>query len=168
MTALALTLPMERASPLRLARRDLVVAGGDDFTLQLRLVTADRPDATPIDMSGAGIGVLFVMSRQSSEGLYDYGLASSVAAPEALIESVLVSGPDGRVNVTLPTGLRSGRFWYEAHLDYDGGMSVLAHGALHIIGGPSLGGSSPAIVRELILAEDGSTITDDAFAALET
>src|SRR4249920_2269947 len=55
MTTLALTLPLDRISPVRVPTRDLVLGGTDSVTLLVSIVDRDSPDALPIELSG-GIG----------------------------------------------------------------------------------------------------------------
>jgi hypothetical protein len=55
MTILALSLPLDRISPVRVPTRDLVLGSTDSVTLMVSIVDRDSPDALPIELSG-GIG----------------------------------------------------------------------------------------------------------------
>ena len=55
MTTFALTLPLDRISPVRVPTRDLVLGGTDSVTLLVSIVDRDSPDALPIALTG-GIG----------------------------------------------------------------------------------------------------------------
>ena len=55
MTQLAVTLPIDRVSPVRIPVRDLVLGGTDSLTLCVTVVECDNPDAPPIELTG-GIG----------------------------------------------------------------------------------------------------------------
>jgi len=54
-TTFALSLPLDRVSPIRVPTRDLVLGGTDSVTLLISVVDRDSPDALPIELSG-GIG----------------------------------------------------------------------------------------------------------------
>jgi hypothetical protein len=55
MTTFALSLPLDRISPVRVPTRDLVLGGTDSLTLLVSIVDRDSPDALPIALTG-GIG----------------------------------------------------------------------------------------------------------------
>ena len=49
MTTVALILPLDRVSPVRVPIRDLVLGGTDSLTLLVTIVDRDSPDALPIE-----------------------------------------------------------------------------------------------------------------------
>jgi hypothetical protein len=151
MTTLALTLPLDRISPVRVPTRDLVLGGTDSVTLLISVVDRDSPDALPIELSG-GIGgpavSLFVWpDSRGCHGPYfggwgydwDYGWGGWYGAAPALWTGLatLDDMTTGTFAIKVPAGTMSGwprRCRWVIFFDTDGGgeAELLAEGRLHI------------------------------------
>jgi hypothetical protein len=151
MTTLALSLPLDRVSPVRVPIRDLVLGGTDSVTLLVSVVDRDSPDALPIELSG-GIGgpavSMFVWA--DSRGCHgpnfggwgcgwDYGWGGWYGPGAALWTgfATLDDMATGTFAIKVPAGTMSGwphRCRWVIFFDTDGGgeAELLAEGRLHI------------------------------------
>lgn len=168
MPTIALTLPLARRGLTVIPRRDLTLAAGDGVVLQLTIVAADRPDAAPLDLSGIGPRVRLVVWRPALPSPYcgyDYG-ARYRAAGVFTRDGVVTTGSAGRADISLPAGTTNrwiGRLGWEIQLEFAEVVSVLSHGALHLMPGLAL-----AEEEFPLLADDGFTpVTDDTFTPFE-
>jgi hypothetical protein len=151
MTTFALTLPLDRISPVRVPTRDLVLGSTDSVTLMVSVVDRDSPDALPIELSG-GIGgpavTMFVWpDSRGCHGPYfggwgcdwDYGWGGWHGAGPALWTgfATLDDMTTGTFAIKVPAGTMSGwprRCRWVIFFDTDGGgeAELLAEGRLHI------------------------------------
>jgi hypothetical protein len=156
MTALALTLPLDRISPVRVPTRDLVLGGSDSVTLLVSVVDRDSPDALPIELSG-GIGgpALSLFVWPDSRGCHgpnfggwgcgwDYGwggwYSGGVAGPGTVLWSatgVILDMATGTFRIRVPAGTMGAwprRCRWAVFFDAEGGgeAELLAEGHLHI------------------------------------
>jgi len=150
MTQLAMTLPLERVSPVRVPTRDLVLGGTDSVTLAVTIVERDSPDALPIAITG-GIGgpavSMFVWPAGYGHGMgncIDYGWGywhnGPVAGPGTVLWSTTSTAFDtatGTAFLTVPVGTIGNwprRCRWAIYFDSDGGgeAELLAEGHLHV------------------------------------
>ena len=152
MTNVALTLPLDRVSPVRVPIRDLVLGGTDSLTLLVTIVDRDSPDALPIELTG-GIGgpavSLFVWPAGYGRGYgwgncHDYGwggwYGGGVAGPGTVLWSAtgtVLDAPSGTFAILIPAGTMGGwprRCRWAIYFDADGGgeAELLAEGHLHV------------------------------------
>jgi hypothetical protein len=152
MTTFALSLPLDRISPVRVPTRDLVLGGTDSVTLMVSVVDRDSPDALPIELSG-GIGgpavSMFVWpdSRGCHGpnfggwgcGNWDYGWGGWHGAGPALWTgfATLDDMTTGTFAIKVPAGTMTAwprRCRWVIFFDTDGGgeAELLAEGRLHI------------------------------------
>ena len=152
MTAMALTLPLDRVSPVRVPTRDLVLGGTDSLTLLVSIVDRDSPDALPIELTG-GIGgpavSLFVWPDGYGRGYgwgncHDYGwggwYGGGVAGPGTVLWSAtgaVLDAASGTFAILIPAGTMGGwprRCRWAIYFDADGGgeAELLAEGHLHV------------------------------------
>jgi hypothetical protein len=156
MTTFALSLPLDRVSPVRVPIRDLVLGGTDSVTLLVSVVDRDSPDALPIELSG-GIGgpavSMFVWpDHRGGYGPHfggwgsgdDYGWGGwhggGVAGPGTVLWSatgVILDTTTGTFRIVVPAGTMTAwprRCRWAIYLDWDGGgeAELLAEGHLHV------------------------------------
>jgi len=156
MTQFALSLPLERISPVRVPTRDIVLGGTDSVTLLISVVDRDSPDALPVELSG-GIGgpavSLFVWpDHRGGYGPHfggwgsgdDYGwggwYGGGVAGPGTVLWSatgVILDTMTGMFRIVVPAGTMGAwpiRCRWAIHFDADGGgtAELLAEGHLHV------------------------------------
>jgi len=165
MTAFALTLPLDRVSPIRVPTRDLVLGGTDSVTLNVSIVDRDSPDALPIELSG-GLGgptvSLFVWpDHRGGYGPHfggwgpgdDYGWGGwhngGVAGPGTVLWSatgVVLDMTTGTFQIRVPSGTMGcwpRRCRWAIYFDEDAGgtAELLAEGHLHVRPMVSRGGA---------------------------
>ena len=192
MTTIALTLPLDRTSPLHIPTRDLVLGGTDSGTLLVSVVECDNPDALPIDLSG-GLGgptlSLFVWPDGYRGGCggwggwhggggwggycHDYGWGwhgGGVAGPGTVLWSAtgtIYDAATGTFAIAIPAGTMGTwprRCRWAIFLDADGGgeAELLAEGHLHVR--PMV---SRAIAPVIMLTDTlQPVLTDDAANAI--
>jgi hypothetical protein len=157
MTTLALSLPLDRISPVRVPTRDLVLGSTDSVTLLVSIVDRDSPDALPIELSG-GIGgpavTLFVWpdSRGCHGpnfggwgcGNWDYGwggwYSGGAAGPGTTLwtaTATIYNMTTGTFRIRVPAGTLGAwphRCRWAVFFDAEGGgeAEMLAEGRLHI------------------------------------
>jgi hypothetical protein len=152
MTQFALSLPLDRVSPVRVPTRDLVLGGTDSVTLLISVVDRDGPDALPIELSG-GIGgpavSMFVWpDHRGGFGGWgsgdDYGWGGwsggGVAGPGTVLWSVtgvILDTTTGTFAIHVPTGTMGcwpRRCRWAIYFDADGGgeAELLAEGHIHV------------------------------------
>jgi hypothetical protein len=155
MTQFALTLPLDRVSPVRVPTRDMALGGTDSLTLTVTVVESDDPDAPPIELSG-GIGgptvSLFVWPACYGPGYgwggcHDYGWGwpggagiGGVAGPGTTLWTGVGTISDmaaGQFEIRIPAGAMGGwprRCRWAMFLDTDAGgeAQLLAEGHLHV------------------------------------
>jgi hypothetical protein len=151
MTTFALSLPLDRISPVRVPTRDLVLGSTDSVTLLVSIVDRDSPDALPIELSG-GIGgpAVSMFVWPDSRGCHgpnfggwgcdwDYGWGGWHGAGPALWTgfATLDDMTTGTFAIKVPAGTMSGwprRCRWVIFFDTDGGgeAELLAEGRLHI------------------------------------
>jgi len=153
MTQFALTLPLDRVSPVRVPTRDLVLGGTDSVTLNISIVDRDSPDALPIELSG-GIGgpavSMFVWpDHRGGYGPHfggwgsgdDYGwCGGGVAGPGTVLWSatgVILDMTTGTFQIHVPPGTMGcwpRRCRWAIHFDADGGgeAELLSEGRIHV------------------------------------
>jgi hypothetical protein len=156
MTTFALTLPLDRVSPIRVPTRDLVLGGTDSVTLNVSIVDRDSPDGLPIELSG-GIGgptvSMFVWpDHRGGYGPHfggwgsgdDYGwggwYGGGVAGPGTVLwaaTGVILDMATGTFQIRVPAGTMGcwpRRCRWAIYLDADGGgeAELLAEGHLHV------------------------------------
>lgn len=166
MATMALTLPLARRSLTCIPCRDLAMAAGDGFVLQLTLVAADRPDAAPLSIAGLGAQVrLMVWRYRPGCGCGDYGPRYR-SGTAGVMTATIVDGPAGRADIMIPASATAGwagRLGWQVQLEYNGDVSVIVHGVLQVRPSPSLTGTTMDL-----LADDGLTqLTDDTFSPIE-
>jgi hypothetical protein len=154
-TILALTLPLDRVSPIRVPIRDLALGGTDSLTLTISIVDRDSPDALPIELTG-GIGgpsvSMFVWPDGRRRGYggwdgwggcQDYGwgwYGGGVAGPATTLwagAGVIINAATGTFAILIPAGTMGGwprRCRWAVLFDADGGgeAELLAEGHLHV------------------------------------
>ena len=148
----ALTLPLQRVSPVRIPTRDLVLGGTDSVTMLISVVDRDSPDALPIELTG-GIGgpavSMFVWpDHRGGYGPHfggwgsgdDYGwggwYGGGVAGPGTVLWSatgVILDATTGTFAIVVPPGTMScwpRRCRWAIYFDADGGgeAELLAEG----------------------------------------
>jgi hypothetical protein len=153
MTTLALTLPLDRVSPVRMPVRDLALGGTDSVTLLVSVVDRDSPDAAPIELTG-GIGgpavSMFVWPDGSRGrgwdgwgGCQDYGwgwYGGGIAGPATTLWTgvgTIVDAATGTFAIVVPAGTMGGwprRCRWAVFFDAEGGgeAELLAEGHLHV------------------------------------
>jgi hypothetical protein len=148
MTAITITLPLDRASPIRVPIRDLVLGGTDSLTLLVSVVERDSPDALPIELSG-GIGgpavSMFVWPAGHGHGWggchdYGWGWYGGVVCPVTTLWTGLGTVYDmtpGTFRIVAPAGTMTAwprRCRWAILFDTDGGgeVELLAEGHLHV------------------------------------
>jgi hypothetical protein len=156
MTQFALTLPLDRVSPIRVPTRDLVLGGTDSVTLNVSIVDRDSPDAPPIELSG-GIGgpavSMFVWpDHRGGYGPHfggwgsgdDYGwggwYGGGVAGPGTVLWSatgVILDMTTGTFQIHVPPGTMGcwpRRCRWAIYFDADAGgtAELLSEGHLHV------------------------------------
>lgn len=150
---IALTIPAARRSSLTLPRRDLVLSAGETCTLQVTLVTSDRPGAAPLDLSGLGPRLVWQLWRKAQT--CDYGMTPFGTELVAAVEATFPDAVNGRADLTIARGvLGAGTAWHTLLLDYGGALSAVACGTVQVQPGPML----PEVV---------DLITDDNNSPLE-
>lgn len=102
MTALAITLPLARRSPIMIPRRDIVLMDDDALALALTVVAADRPNAVSVDVSTTAAG--YRLTIYGNVATYDYGLSLFDADVLLSVLGVLINGAAGRIDFTLAIG----------------------------------------------------------------
>jgi hypothetical protein len=149
MTTFALSLPLDRVSPIRVPTRDLVLGGTDSVTLNVSIVDRDSPDALPIELSG-GLGgptvSMFVWPSGYGRGwsCHDYGWGhwhnGGVAGPGTCLWSttgVILDMTTGTFRIHVPAGTMGcwpRRCRWAIYFDEDAGgtAELLAEGHLHV------------------------------------
>ena len=156
MTQFALSLPLNRVSPVRVPTRDLVLGGTDSVTLLISVVDRDSPGALPIELSG-GIGgpavSMFVWpDHRGGYGPHfggwgsgdDYGwggwYGGGVAGPGTVLWSatgVILDPTTGTFAIVVPAGTMGcwpRRCRWAIYFDADGGgeAELLSEGHLHV------------------------------------
>ena len=151
MTTLALSLPLDRVSPVRVPTRDLVLGGTDSLTLLVSIVERDHPDALPIELTG-GLGgpaiSMFVWPAgrwcDGWGGDQDYGWGGwhngGVAGPGTCLWSatgVILDMTTGTFRISVPAGTPGNwprRCRWAIYYDADGGgeAELLSEGHLHV------------------------------------
>jgi|SRR4249919_544873 len=151
MTAIAITLPLDRASPIRVPIRDLVLGGTDSLSLLISVVERDSPDASPIELSG-GLGgpavSMFVWADSRGcrpyFGGWDYGwgcwYGGGIAGPATTLWTGLgtvYTAASGTFRIVVPAGTMTAwprRCRWAILFDTDGGgdVELLAEGHLHV------------------------------------
>ena len=157
MTTLALSLPLDRISPVRVPTRDLVLGSTDSLALLVSVVDRDSPDALPIELSG-GIGgpavSLFVWpdSRGCHGpnfggwgcGNWDYGwggwYSGGIAGPGTTLwtaTATIYNMATATFRIRVPAGTLGAwphRCRWAVFFDAEGGgeAELLAEGRLHI------------------------------------
>jgi hypothetical protein len=157
MTTFALSLPLDRISPVRVPTRDLVLGSTDSLTLLVSVVDRDSPDALPLELSG-GIGgpavSLFVWpdSRGCHGpnfggwgcGNWDYGwggwYSGGIAGPGTTLwtaTATIYNMATGTFRIRVPAGILGAwphRCRWAVFFDAEGGgeAEMLAEGRLHI------------------------------------
>jgi len=177
MTTLALTLPLDRVSPVRMPIRDLALGGTDSVTLLVSVVDRDSPDAAPIELTG-GIGgpavSMFVWPDGSRGrgwdgwgGCQDYGwgwCGGGIAGPGTTLWTgvgTIVDATTGTFAIVVPAGTMGGwprRCRWALFLDAEGGgeAELLAEGHLHVR--PMV---SRAITPTIMLTDDNPAVLTD-------
>ncbi len=156
-----MTLPLLRRSPINIPRRDLVLSTGDDFTLRLTLVEADRPDSERLDLLGIGPRVQLVISHEPHPiGWRDYG--APCPAPLSVLWSTFATATDrlGGIDFIIPRGTAAdwrGRLRWTVLVDYLDDLSVVAEGILHLRHRPGF-----PVQHLYLLTEDGTPILTEA------
>ena len=140
MTAMTVVLPYERASPLHIPRRDLVVSAADCVELRVTVVESDDPSAQALELTG-GIGgpscLLLVYPADSTWGPWDYG-ARRVCPGTVLWSGVgVIADAVGSFDIAIPVGAMGAwprRCAWSILLDWEGGShaEMLAEGYLHV------------------------------------
>lgn len=136
MTVLALTLPLTRSSPIRIARRDLVTDGGDDLTLLVSVVADDSAEAGPVNLEPANTALQLLL--WAAPTWRDYTMPY-VAGRNALYTATasITDAAAGKATLTLPHD--AGLLWprrlgYTLRLDLGGSArATLSWGALHLL-----------------------------------
>jgi len=151
MTTMAMTLPLDRVSPVRVPIRDLVLDGTDSVTLLVSIIDRDSSDALPIALTG-GIGgpaiSMFVWPAGrwcgGWGGDHDYGWGGwhngGVAGPGTALWTGFGSVYDmatATFRVVVPAGTVGAwprRCRWAIYFDADGGgeAELLAEGHLHV------------------------------------
>jgi len=185
MTAFALTLPLDRASPIRVPIRDLVLGGTDSLTLLVSVVERDSPDALPIELSG-GLGgpavSMFVWADSRGchgpdFGGWDYGWGSwyggGIAGPATTLWTGLGTVYDmttGTFRIVVPAGTVAAwprRCRWAILFDTDGGgtAELLAEGHLHVrpMVSRAVSGAVPLI---MLTDTNPAVLTDPETAAI--
>jgi hypothetical protein len=156
MTALTLTLPLDRVSPVRVPTRDLVLGGTDSVTLLVSIVDRDSPDALPIELAenlgGSNVSMFVWPDSRGGYGPHfggwgsgdDYGwggwYGGGVAGPGTVLWSATGTIYDvsaGTFEIRIPSGTMNTwprRCRWAAYYDaFDGGEAqLLAEGHLHV------------------------------------
>jgi len=165
MTAFALSLPLDRVSPVRVPTRDLVLGGTDSVTLNVSIVDRDSSDALPIELSG-GLGgptvSMFVWpDHRGGYGPHfggwgsgdDYGwggwYGGGVAGPGTVLWSatgVILDPTTGTFAIVVPPGTMGcwpRRCRWAIYFDEDAGgtAELLSEGHLHVRPMVSRGGA---------------------------
>ena len=154
MTQFALTLSLDRVSPIRVPTRDLVLGGTDSVTLNVSIVDRDSPDALPVELTG-GIGgpavSMFVWPDAYRQGYgwggchdyhdYRWGwYGGGVAGPGTALWSatgVTLDMTTGTFQIRVPPGTMGcwpRRCRWAIFFDADGGgeAELLAEGHIHV------------------------------------
>ena len=149
MTTMAMTLPLDRVSPVRVPIRDLVLGGTDSVTLLVSIVERDSPDALPIELTG-GLGgpaiSMFVWPGGYGHGwnCHDYGWGGwhngGVAGPGTVLWSatgVILDMTTATFQIHVPAGTLGNwprRCRWAIYYDAAGGgeAELLAEGHLHV------------------------------------
>lgn len=147
MTTFALSLPVQRVSPVHVPRRDLVLGHGDSLVLALTIIESDHPDAAPIDLTG-GLGGpalwVYIWPDFWYRGAWDYGgppmpwRGSCVPGiPLWSGAGVISTTTPGTFNVTLPAGTLYSwprRCAFAVQLDWNnaGDSELIAEGKIHL------------------------------------
>lgn len=158
MPSMALTLPVQRRSPIIVPRRDMVVLGGDSVMLEVLLVESDRPDAAPYAVELVGLGAALTLTVWDTPRVADYGLTLRGVASRAVYTGQAVEGQSGRIDVEMPAGVSNGwagRLGWSVQLEYDGAFSTLCWGALSVMPGPGARTPDP------LLDDNDEPISDD-------
>jgi hypothetical protein len=72
MTAMTMTLPLARATPLYIPQRDLVLGSSDSLSLTVTIVESDTPTSPPIELTGGIGGPACTLAIWSDGGSYGY------------------------------------------------------------------------------------------------
>jgi hypothetical protein len=165
MTQFALSLPLDRVSPIRVPTRDLVLGGTDSVTLNVSIVDRDSPDALPIELSG-GLGgpTVSMFVWPDHRGGYgpnfggwgsgdDYGwggwYGGGVAGPGTVLwaaTGVVLDTTTGLFQIRVPPGTmgcwpRRCRWAIYFDADHSGEAELLSEGHLHVRPMVSRGGA---------------------------
>lgn len=160
MTTFAMTVPIIRRSPIRIPRRDLVASSGDNLSLRMTLVTSDRPDAAPVDLSGFGPQVLLRVWAMAANWC-DYGRPNGGTV---LMQGagVVTDGAAGKVTLGFGAGAITAigpRMGWTVQMGYGGDVATLCWGVLNLFRGSSVV-SDPSYV----LTDDGGIVLTDDFS----
>jgi hypothetical protein len=146
LTAFAVTLPLQRTTPLYVPQRDLVVSSADSVTLTVTVVESDDPAAQPIVLTG-GIGgpaCMLVVWPDRRWRAWDYGWGASWGAQLAGPTTALWTGVGiisdaaaGAFAIVIPAAAMNTwplRCRWGFLLDCNGGGSaeMIAEGYLHV------------------------------------
>ena len=113
-----MTLAVQRRSPLRVPRRDILVAASDTPTLELTLYQSET-DTAPLNVSDIAVTISVYRERDqvrrcgwADYGFYHGGLPFIVAT----FPGSVVDAANGRIDVPVQANLGQwviGRFWFE-------------------------------------------------------
>lgn len=136
MTALALTLPLARSSPIRGSRRDIWMDAADDLTLNLAIVADDTPGAAPVSLAAANTVVDLLLWYAPTRPDYGWWPTSFWRSALYTQRGTITNAAGGLVSVVLARD--AGDLWperagYTVRLDLGGtARSTLAWGSIHL------------------------------------
>jgi hypothetical protein len=161
MTTLAMTVPLARASPLHIPRRDIELATSDSIQLTVTVVERDSGDADPITLTGGLSGPALRLLVWSAHFLtFDYGGISGSGSLIAAHTAAIGTAP-GSFVFALPAGTMTRwprRCGYALAFTDDGGAEAetLVQGVLNVRAGQQM-----AADETPLLTDDGTTVLID-------
>jgi len=137
---MTMILPYERASPLHIPQRDLVLSSADSIALTVTIVESDDPTAQAIVLTG-GIGgpacTLLIWPDDTVRRWWDYGGPMTWPRTALWMGVGTLSEAIGSFDIFMPAGVMANwprRCEWAILLDFDGGgqAEMIASGHLHV------------------------------------
>lgn len=151
MSALAITTPWTRTSPLYIPRRDLVSDASDSLTLTVTLLESDDPDAVAADLITGPTFPQFTLTiwrLRPDYRMWDYGAGALAIDTRSILwldYGVIDAIVPGTVSFVLPLGTMSGwpeRCGWAVRVAHDTILQdTIMLGTLHLRGVSSLASS---------------------------
>jgi hypothetical protein len=166
MADMTMILPYDRASPLHIPTRDLVLSAADSIDLTVTIVESDDPSAQAIVLTGGIGGPACTLLIWPEHGYrhWDYGAETHWPRTALWMGVGTISDAIGSFAISMPAATMASwprRCAWAVLLDFDGGgqCEMVASGHLHIR--PS---ATRPTVSNVLLTDDGTPILLDGIS----